>query len=283
MTSMSLTPAAGAPSVAPRWRRTAAIGASRVAIELKELVRSPTALMFTVLFPLILLLIFGSVFNGDVAPGVTFTEYFAAGMIASGAFYSGFQNLAIAVPLERDSRSLKRLRGTPMPPAAYFVGKVGSVIVVYVVQVALLMGLGSLLADLHPPSSAGQWLTLLWVSLLGLSATSLCGLALSSVLRRSEGAAAIVAPIVVVLQFVSGVFFQYDKLPAWMRDVGSVFPLRWLALGMRSVFLPSRFARYEPGGHGWQHGTIAVVLAAWAIAGFVVAARRFKWFNEERA
>jgi ABC-2 type transport system permease protein len=264
------------------WRRALRIGGLRIAIELKELVRNPMALMFTVLFPLILFIIFVSVFTGHVAPGVNFSQYFAAGMIASGAFYAGFQNLAIAVPIERDNRTLKRLRGTPMPPAAYFIGKTGAVIAVYVVQVALLIGLGSLFGDLQLPGTAGRWLTFAWVSVLGLTATSLCGLAVSGLIRRSEGAAAIVSPVVVVLQFISGVFFQYGSLPGWMHDIASVFPLRWLALGMRSVFLPARFAAFEPGGHGWQHGVTALVLAAWAVVGFAVAARRFRWSNEHR-
>lgn len=274
-------PAAAAP--ASRWgRRTLTLGGRRVGLELKAVVRSPMAAMFTLAFPLLMLVIFGSVFNGTVAPGVSFAEYFTAGMIASGAFYSGFQNLAIAVPLERDNHSLKRLRGTPMPAAAYFVGKIGAVLVIYVAQVAVLIGLGSLLCGLRPPTSVGPWLTFAWVSVLGLTACSLCGLALSGVIRRSEAAAAIVSPIVVVLQFVSGVYFQYDHLPAWMRLLGSLFPLRWLALGMRSVFLPPGFARYEPGGAGWQHGLTALVLVVWSAVGLAVALRRFRWFVEPR-
>lgn len=270
-----------APPLLP-WRRALTLGGRRVGLELKAVVRSPMAAMFTLAFPLLMLVIFGSVFNGSAAPGVSFTEYFTAGMIASGAFYSGFQNLAIAVPLERDNRSLKRLRGTPMPAAAYFVGKTGAVLVIYVAQVAVLIGLGSLLCGLHPPTTVGPWLTFAWVSVLGLTACSLCGLALSGIIRRSEAAAAIVSPIVVVLQFVSGVYFQYDHLPAWMRILGSLFPLRWLALGMRSVFLPPGFARYEPGGAGWQHGITALVLSAWSVVGLVVALRRFRWFVEQR-
>ena len=276
-------PAASPTAAVPSARRRAVrIGARRVRIELLTLLRNPMALMFTLVFPLILLVIFGSVFTGDIAPHVSFTEYFAAGMIASGAFYSGFQNLAISVPLERDNGTLKRLRGTPMPPAAYFLGKTGSVVVVYLAQLAVLMGLGAAVCGLQLPSSAGQWFTLGWVSVLGLAACSLCGMALAGVIGRSEAAAAVVSPLVVVLQFVSGVFFQYNHLPGWMRGLASVFPLRWLALGMRSVFLPAGFAHLEPGG-GWQHSTTALVLGVWAVVGLVVALRRFRWYPEQRS
>jgi ABC-2 type transport system permease protein len=261
------------------WAWSVRLGLVRIGLEVRELARDRMAAMFTFTLPLILLVIFGSVFSGHVAPGVRFTQYFAAGMIASGAFYSGFQNLAIGIPMERDSFALKRLRGTPMPAAAYFIGKIGLVVVVYVVQLAVLMTLGALLCGLHPPADAWKWWTFAWVSVLGLTACTLLGVAFSGLVRRSEGAPAIVSPVVVVLQFISGVFFQYDQLPSWMKAVSSVFPLRWMALGMRSVFLPDYFAAHEPGG-GWQRPTIALVLGAWAVAGLVVALRSFRWYSE---
>jgi ABC-2 type transport system permease protein len=80
-------------------------------------------LSFTLLFPVILLAIFGSVFKDTIAPGVTFSQYFVAGMIASGLVNTGFQALAITIPMERDFGALKRLRGTPMPASSYFIGK----------------------------------------------------------------------------------------------------------------------------------------------------------------
>ena len=48
-------------------------------------------------------------------------------MIASGVLYTSFQNLAIAIPMERDDGTLKRIQGTPMPKVSYFIGKIGLV------------------------------------------------------------------------------------------------------------------------------------------------------------
>ena len=86
-------------------------------IELLPFVRDREAAFFTMLLPVLLLVVFGSAFSGDVAPGVTFSQYFLAGMIASGIVYTSFQNLAISIPQERDDGTLKRLQGTPMPKA----------------------------------------------------------------------------------------------------------------------------------------------------------------------
>ena len=100
-------------------------------------------------------MIFGAVFGEqELEGGVSFAQYFVAGMIAAGLFGSSFQNLAIAIPIERDSGALKRLAGTPMPRSAYFVGKVVLVAVVALVQNVLLLAIGVLFYDLDLPTTA---------------------------------------------------------------------------------------------------------------------------------
>ena len=94
------------------------LGLLRGNIEIRQFMRQRESVVFTIAFPLILLAIFGSVFSESIAPGVTFSQYFVAGMIASGLVNSGFQNLAIMIPIEREYGSLRRLRGTPMAAAS---------------------------------------------------------------------------------------------------------------------------------------------------------------------
>ena len=111
------------------------IGIQRGRLEIKQFIRQRESVVFTMLFPLILLAIFGSVFSKSIASGVTFSQYFVAGMIASGMVNTGFQQLAIMIPVERDFGTLKRLRGTPMPASSYFIGKAILVTLSMVVQV----------------------------------------------------------------------------------------------------------------------------------------------------
>jgi len=220
--------------------------------------------------------VFGSAFTGNVAPGVSFSQYFLAGMIASGVVYTAFQNLAITISQERDDGTLKRLQGTPMPKAAYFVGKVGQVLVLYVGQVVLLLAIGVALFDVHLPDSAADWWTFTWVSVLGLVCCTLLGVAFTGLTRTGRGAPALVSPVVLVLQFTSGVFFQYDELPTWMQQMAALFPLKWLCQGMRSVFLPDSFQRQELAG-SWELARVAVVLLVWTGLALVLAMRGFRW------
>ena len=255
------------------------MGWRRGHLELRSLFRDRQRLTFTFTLPMILLLVFGSVFNTEILPGVSFSQYFTAGIIASGVVYTTFQNLAITIPMERADGSLKRLRGTPMPMASYFIGKAISVVVTYVAQVTLLIILGAALFHVQVPTTLEAWSTFIWVSILGLASCTLLGIAFSSVPKNAKAAPAMVTPIVLVLQFTSGVFFQFNTLPLWMRTVASFFPLKWLCQGMRSVFLPPQAASLQPGG-SYHLGLVALVLLAWTIAGAVLAWKSFRFVDD---
>ena len=116
---------------------------------------------------------------------------------------------------------------------------------------------------------------------LGIAACTLCGIAFSSLPREGKRAPAMVTPVALVLQFISGVFFVYTDLPGWMQQIAAIFPLKWLTQGMRSVFLPDSFAANEPAGT-WESGRIALVLAVWVVVGLLLCLRTFRWTGRER-
>jgi ABC-2 type transport system permease protein len=255
------------------------LGFLRGGLEIKQFLRQRESVVFTLAFPVILLFIFGSVFKNTIAPGVTFSQYFVAGMVASGLVNTGFQQLAISIPMSRDVGTLKRLRGTPMSPISYFIGKGIVVTAAMLFQVALLLGFGALLFGLHLPTSPALWLRFTWLIVLGSACSTVLGIAFSSVPKSGRGASAVVSPIVIILQFLSGVFFVFSDLPKWMQDIAAIFPLKWLTQGMRSVFLPDSFAIKEA-GHSWEIGKIALILVIWLVIGTLASMRSFKWVQE---
>jgi len=259
--------------------RTIKLGLLRGGLEIKEFLRQRESVVFTLAFPVILLFIFGSVFKNKIAPGVTFSQYFVAGMVASGLVNTGFQQLAISIPMSRDLGTLKRLRGTPLSPISYFIGKAIVVTAAMLFQVTLLLGFGALSFGLHLPTSAALWLRFIWLIVLGSACSTVLGIAFSSIPKSGRGASATVSPIVIILQFISGVFFVFSDLPKWMQDIAAIFPLKWLTQGMRSVFLPDSFAMKEP-GHSWEIGKIALILVIWLIIGTILSVRSFKWSKE---
>lgn len=258
--------------------RTLRLGLARVGIEIRQLLRDREATFWTLAFPIVLMVIFGSVFGGQrLGPTqVTFAQYFVAGMIASGVLYTSFQNLAIAIPQERDEGTLKRLQGIPMPKSVYFIGKVGLVFVTYLGQTLVLIATGALFYGIEVPSGLGTWWRFAWISVLGLVSCTLLGIAFSSVPKSGKGASAVVSPIVLVLQFTSGVFFFFNDLPKWMQQFSSLFPLKWLTQGMRSVFLPPEAAAIEATG-SFEVERTALVLGGWLVASAVLALVLFRW------
>ena len=254
----------------------ATLSTSQAGLEIKQFLRSREQVMFTLGFPAILILVFGAIFKGNIGDGVKFTQYFVTGMIATGLMTVGFQALAIQIPIERDRGVLKRFLGTPMPKWVYFAGKVLMVAFIALLETVILLGVASLFYGLKLPDTGAKWLTFLWVAVLGVTACTLSGIAFSSLARTGRSAPAVVTPVALILQFISGVFFVFTSLPSWMQRVSAIFPLKWMCQGMRSVFLPASFGAQEPGG-GFHLGRVALVLGVWCVVAFVLCLTTFRW------
>ncbi|PNG91651.1 ABC transporter permease [Streptomyces malaysiensis] len=253
------------------------LGLHRGALELRQFFRQREQVVFTFAFPVVFLALFASIFRDDVrGAGVTASQLYAAAMIASGVMSTSFQSLGVSIALERDEKVLRRLRGTPMPPAAYFLGKLWLVLVSGIAETVLLLAVGTACFDLELPTGAATWFTFTWVFALGLTGCALLGIAISSVPRSGRSATSVVVLPFLVLQFISGVFISIDTLPDWMLNVGALFPLKWMCQGFRGVFLPESAAVLEQAG-SWEYGRIALVLGAWCVGGLVLCLLTFRW------
>ena len=248
---------------------------SRAGVELKEFFRQREAVVFTLMLPVLLLVVFGAVLDFDLGNGVSFTQYFMAGIIAAGVLGASLQNMAISIATERSDGTLKSLAGTPMPKSAYFVGKVVQVLAVTAAIIVILLAIGVLFYGVDLPSGS-DWLTFTWVTVLGSASCTLLGISISSLARNGRSASATVTPFALLLQFISGVFFQFSEIPTWMQTVAALFPLKWMAQGLRSVFLPDSMAALEPAG-SWELGRTALVLAVWCVIGLALCVSTFRW------
>lgn len=256
------------------------ICAARIRAELKSFFRQRESVVFTMGFPLILLVLFGSIFGSqdEIVPGTPFVNYFVAGMLGASLMSSSFQNLAITIAMERDAGLLKRLRGTPMPKSAFFIGKIGEVMFISLCSLALMLACGVLFFDLELPADAKHWGVFAMVYVLGITACTLCGIAFSSVPRNGQQSPAMVSPIAIVLQFISGVFFVYSDVPSWLQQVGAIFPLKWMCQGLRYAFLPDDAKAREVTGE-WEIDRVALVLGIWIVVGLLWCLRSFRWRN----
>ncbi|HLJ99055.1 MAG TPA: ABC transporter permease [Streptosporangiaceae bacterium] len=257
------------------------LGLLRGRIEVKTFFRERLAVAFVFALPSILLVLLGSIFgNQATAQHISVGQLFSAGMIAGGLMSTSFQYLGINVAVERERGMLKRLYGTPMPRTAYFAGKLVQVLVCAVAETVLLVAVGMLFYHLRLPADAARWWTFAWIFLLGTFSCGLLGIAASSLPRSDTSAVPVITLPFTVLQFVSGVYVPYGSIPPWMRYIASVFPLKWMSQGLRSVFLPARAVALEPAGT-WELGRIALVLGAWTVAGLILCTTTFRWLSRD--
>ncbi|WP_079189575.1 ABC transporter permease [Actinacidiphila paucisporea] len=246
-------------------------------MEIRMFFRLREQVVFTFAFPIVFLFLFASIFHDDMAnTGSTASQYYVASMTAAGIMSTSFQSLGISIAIERDDKVLRRLRGTPMPPAAYFLGKIWLVLVTGLLETAALLVFGATVYDVDLPSGAAGWLTLGWIFVLGITGCALLGIAISSVPKSGKSATSVVVLPFLVLQFISGVYILIDTVPNWMLTIGSFFPLKWMCQGLRGVFLPDAAAALEPAG-SWEYGRIALVLGAWCVGGLVLCLLTFRW------
>ncbi|KQQ08322.1 ABC transporter permease [Rathayibacter sp. Leaf296] len=267
--------------------RTLRLGAARARYEVRSYFRAPDQVFFTFLFPVLLLTIFSVAFGENAImqanpqdPGITMAEYYVPGLVAAGILLSGVQNLGVDIAVERSDGTLKRLAGAPLPVLSYFLGKFGQVLVTSVAQTALLLVVAATAFSVELPTDGGRWATFTWIYLAGVATSAILGIAVSALPRSGKSATAVIVPPLLVLQFISGSYLSFTTLPDWLQNIASVFPLKWIAQGMRAVFLPADFEQLEVDG-AWDLGGVAIVLAVWLVLGLLASRLTFRWIRRD--
>lgn len=253
------------------------LGLRRGALEIRQFFRQRDQVVFTFAFSVVLLFLFASIFRDDVeGAGVTASQLYVPAMMAAGIMSTSFQALGISIAIERQDKVLRRLRGTPMPPAAYFFGKIWLVLFTGLLETAILLLVGTTCYGVGLPADAGRWFDLVWIFVLGITACALLGIAISSVPDSANSAGSVVVLPFLVLQFISGVYIAIGTVPDWMLIIGALFPLKWMCQGLRGVFLPESAQVLEQAG-SWESGYVALVLAAWCVGGLALWLLTFRW------
>ncbi|EMF57568.1 MULTISPECIES: ABC transporter permease [Streptomyces] len=248
------------------WRA----GIQRGGIELRHLLRNGKE-MFGHLTNVVVALVVAAWLSDDV-PGTRtpMAHLVLAGFAAYLLFQIGLINLPQILVTEREEGALLRLRATPGGIPAYLVAKCLLVVVVAVGTLALLLAAAALLVDGPLPRGPGDWLTLLWVTTLGLLAVVPLGAAIGAVLPNPREALALIMLPTMGLLLISGTVFPITSLPVPVQHVAAVFPLKWMAQGLRSALLPDAARSAEAAG-SWELPMVALVLTAWAVLGFLLA------------
>jgi ABC-2 type transport system permease protein len=232
--------------------------------------RSREAALFVFLFPLLLFMLLGSVYNGRIG-GVPAAEVLLAGLIGYGCANTAFAGLAIQLVGRRENGILKRLRATPLPTGTYIAGTLTSTLVVFAIQTAALIVLGRVAYGTPLPTAVGS---LIAAVIIGAFAFAALGVAIASAIRSAEGSSAVVNFILLPMAFLTGAFGPTRHYPEVLRVIGDVLPLKYYLDIVDAVYLHGRGI--------WTQPRALAILGAWAATGLVVGALKFRWEPRER-
>jgi ABC-2 type transport system permease protein len=231
--------------------------------------RSRESAVFVFLFPILLFALLTAVYTGTI-DGSPASWVLLAGMIGYGAANTAFAGLAITLVSRRELGILKRIRATPLPPAAYLSAVLVSIMIVFAIQVVSLFALGRLLKSTPWPA---HLLSLVLALALGAATFAALGLAITGFIRSLEGSSAVLNVIVLPTAFLTGAFGPTRHYPTVLRAVGAVLPLKYLLVLIKDIYLH--------GQQFWDKPLAIAVLAAWGLFGMSVALRTFRWEPRE--
>ena len=258
----------------PTHRGAIAVGAHQFRYDLRALLRNRQAQFFTLVLPVLFLVIFASIFGGHghtvaVAGGrINTSVAYVPGIMTLGIIAAAFINLVVSVVAQRETGVLKRRRATPVPAVALIAGRALTAIVVALATTALLVAIGWAAFGAHVPARTAPALAITII----IGAVTFCclGYAVASMIHDQDAAQPVTQGIMLPLYFISGVFVAVSTLPHWLSNIADVFPVRHLAAALLTA--------YNPHTHGAGiAGADLLILAAWGVGGLAIALRRFTW------
>ena len=234
--------------------------------------RNRESAIFTFFLPVIFFLLFAAIYGGHYIKKeqVKASWFLEAGMIGYGAAATCFAGLAISMVVRRESGVLKRIRATPLPPATYLLGVLGSTFVVFLIEAALIILTGRLLFSVPLPKAP---LSLLFVLGVGAVAFAAMGLGITGLVHSAEGSSAVVNAVYLPMAIIAGTFFTPKEYPSFLKTIAEVLPLTHYTQLTRDVML-----RHQ---HFWHDGGAIAVVAVWGAIGLVAAIRTFRWQPRE--
>jgi ABC-2 type transport system permease protein len=244
----------------------------QVHAQLRTFWRTPIALFFTIMLPLIMLVLFNALFGGEMVEtdqGLwPVNQFYTGGLAAFTAVSATYTNLANMVPIRREEGVLKRWRGTPLPTSVYLSGFVGSAVALAAVGAAIMLGIGVLAYDLDIEAAKVPAMVVTFV--VGVFSFSALGLAVAAFVPNARSAAAVANATILPLGFVSNVFIPIEDPPQWLETIGNVFPLKPFVVSFQDTLNPLVPAP----AFNWEK---LAFVALWGVAGAIVAVRYFRW------
>ncbi|MCU0263281.1 MAG: ABC transporter permease [Candidatus Nanopelagicales bacterium] len=235
---------------------------------LLQMVRDPMSLFFSVIFPVLLVSFFSSIYGEEAQwGGLRLAQYLAAAFAVYGVATAGLVNIPGSIAEHRAQRILKRLRGTPVPPWAYITGRILAVWLLGLLTVVLVFAVAVTFFSVTLPPST--WAATLLAFTLAICCFAACGMAIVTGVDGVQTVIAVSLSILLPLSFISDIFISIEEMPTVLNAIGWFFPLRHsvhaAVTATSGGALDATF---------WGH---LAVITVWMVGTGLVAWRWFRW------
>jgi ABC-2 type transport system permease protein len=234
--------------------------------------RNPAAAFFTLVFPIMFLVIFSVIFGNNqmhLAGGATVNvaTFYVPAIATFSVITACYTNIAMGLTFSRDAGVLKRTRGSPLPAWVFLFGRIVHSVLIAVLLVAICAAFGAIFYDATLPTRTLPAFALTLV--IGAAAFCALGVAVTAAIPNADAAPAVVNASILPLLFISNVFIPLNNPPAWLDLISKVFPVRHFADALIGSFFALR-------GSGLQ-GTDLLIVGVWGLAGLLISLRFFSW------
>jgi ABC-type multidrug transport system permease subunit len=199
-------------------------------------------------------------------PGGRYIDFLVPGLIGMNLMSGGMWGLGFTMVDMRIKRLLKRLIATPMHKTDLLAAHLLMRNAFTAFEVSFLLAFAHFFFSVPV---RGSWLAVLLTAALGAMAFAGLGLLVGSRTRKIETVTGLMNVVMVPMFIGSGVFFSTDRFPAVLQPVLRALPLTALNDALRAIVLE--------GADLGSQGVRLAVLAGWALFGFVLGLKLFRW------
>ena len=234
--------------------------------------RNPAAAFFTLVFPIMFLVIFSVIFGNNemhLAGGVTVNvaTFYVPAIATFSVITACYTNIAMGLTFSRDAGVLKRTRGSPLPAWVFLFGRIVHSVLIALLLVAICAAFGAIFYHATLPTRTLPAFVLTLV--IGAAAFCALGVAVTAAIPNADAAPAVVNASILPLLFISNVFIPLNNPPAWLDLISKVFPVRHFADALIGSF-------FALNGSGLQ-GRDLLFVGVWGLAGLLISLRFFSW------
>jgi ABC transporter DrrB family efflux protein len=253
------------PSLSQRLRYGASDAMALTRRDLLVWLRVPAYLFFTIIQPVMFVLLFRYVFGGAIPVSVAggYVNYLMPGIIAQSAAFASF-GTAIGLAREIQRGVIDRFRSMPMARSAVLLGRLAADTVRMVVTVLVILGVGYAVGFRFHNGIGPAVLMVVLAVALGLTVCTVSAF-VGMAIRDEESVGSFGLVWLFPLTFVSAAFVPVSSMPGWMQAFAINQPITIVIEEMRALALGGPLAL-----HAWQ----SVVWLTGIVAFFVPMAVR---------